>query len=111
MQHPDPDHGRPAPALQRPHVCGQVLEGHALALEQQDATLLAELASRLESIGRSYSTMAQQVGALYMRADESGLDSLTRTLDRPMRNASTDRQTFDALLEATLQARQERAAD
>ncbi len=96
---------------QRPQVLARVLKVRPSELEQQDAALLTELASRLESIGRSYSTMAQQVGALYIRADESGLDSLTQVLDRPMRNASADQQTFDALLEATLQARQDRAAD
>lgn len=97
-----------APAPRRSRVAAQRLEAHPARLEQQDAELLDELASRLESIGHSYSTMAQQVGALYIRADESGLDSLTQALDRPMRNASTDQQTFDALLEATLQARQDR---
>lgn len=96
---------------QRPQVLAQVLEVRPSELERQDVALLDELAGRLASIGRSYSAMAQQVGALYIRADESGLDSLTQVLDRPMRNASADQQTFDALLEATLQARQDREAD
>ena len=77
-------------------------------LEQQDVALLDELARRLATIGHSYSTLAQQVGALYMRADEWGLDRLTQVLDGPMRNASTDQQTLDALRVDVEQARQDR---
>lgn len=75
--------------------------------EQLDAGLLDELAHRLESIGGSYRMLAQQVGALYIRADEAGLDGFTQALDLPMCNASTDQQVFDALLEALRQARQD----
>ena len=49
---------------QRPQVLAQVLEVRPSELERQDVALLDELAGRLASIGRSYSAMAQQVGAL-----------------------------------------------
>ncbi len=92
----------------RSGVSGERLQVLTTELEQQDVELLDELTRRLASIGHSYSILAQQVGALYIRADESGLDSLTQALDRPMRNASNDQQAFDALQEATLQAKQDR---
>jgi hypothetical protein len=91
----------------RPEAPGQVLKKQTLELEGLNAEALDELARRLESIGRSYSTLAQQVGALYIKADGSGLDGFTRALDRPMRNASTDQQTFEALLDAAQQARRD----
>lgn len=96
------------PEPRRHEASGQVLKAQTSGLEQLDAELLDELTRRLESIGRSYSALAQQVGALYIKADGSGLDSFTRALDRPMRNASTDQQSFEALLDATQQARQDR---
>ena len=79
-------------------------------LELLNAQLLDELTRRLDDIAHSYSAMAQQVGALYMRADESGLNTVTRALDRPLRDASNDRQTFDALRDAMHQVREDRQA-
>jgi hypothetical protein len=39
------------------------------------------------------------MGQLYMCADENKVASLTKGLDKPMRNASDNEQMFSALLE------------
>lgn len=88
-------------------VSGRALAGQRQPVAQLGTEVLDELTHRLESIGSSYRVMAQQVGALYIRADEVGLDGFTQALDRPMCNAATDQQTFDALLDALQQARQD----
>lgn len=61
--------------------------------------LLAELIQRVQDIDNSYRAVAQRMGQLYMCADEGKLASLTRNLDKPMRNASDNEQTFAAILE------------
>lgn len=100
---------RPArvPAPSGAQASGRAPAGHRPVLAQLDAGLVGELTQRLAAIGRSYRGMAQQVGALYLRADELGLDGFTQALDQPLRNASVDQQAFDALLEALEQARQD----
>lgn len=99
----------PVPAPPEAGASGRALAGQRQPVAQLGAEVLDELTRRLESIGSSYRVMAQQVGALYIMADEVGLDGFTQALDRPMRNASTDQQAFDALLEALQQARQDLA--
>ena len=47
----------------------------------------------------SYRAVAEKMGQLYMCADENKVASLTRRLDKPMRNASDNEQTFSAILE------------
>lgn len=61
--------------------------------------VVAELTRRIRDIDNSYRAAAEKVGQLYMCADENQVVSLTETLDKPMRNASDNEQTFAAILE------------
>lgn len=66
------------------------------------APALNELTRRVGDIAQAYRAVAQKMGQLYMVADEHDLAALTRDLDKPMRNASDNEQTFAGILE-TLQ--------
>ena len=68
-------------------------------LADVSAEAMGELTRRVEDISNSYRAVAEKMGQLYMRADEYKLSSLTRRLDKPMRNASDNEQTFSAILE------------
>jgi hypothetical protein len=61
--------------------------------------VLEELTRRVQDIDNSYRAVAEKMGQLYMRADTHHVASLTESLDRPMRNASDNEQTFAAILE------------
>ncbi|MFZ2648461.1 MAG: hypothetical protein WA210_00010 [Burkholderiaceae bacterium] len=63
----------------------------------QDA--LDELTRRVQDIDNSYRAVAEKMGQLYMSADSNKVTALTRRLDKPMRNASDNEQTFSAILE------------
>ncbi len=58
-----------------------------------------ELTRRVSDIERDYRQVAQKMGQLYMFADQNEVGSLTRSLDKPMRNASENEQTFAAILD------------
>ena len=75
-------------------------------LDSRDHDLLEEMARRITEIDNSYRAVAEKVGQLYMRADEAGLEQVTEMLDKPMRNASDNQQSFAALLREVRQARQ-----
>jgi hypothetical protein len=79
---------------------------HERELDSRDLDLLDEMARRITEIDNSYRAMAEKVGQLYMRADEAGLEQLTEMLDKPMRNASDNQQSFAALLLEVRQAGQ-----
>jgi hypothetical protein len=64
--------------------------------------VLAELIRRLREIEASYRTVAQQMGQLYMYADQQHHVELTRSLDRPMRTASANERTLAAILDEML---------
>ena len=68
-------------------------------LAEVSAEALAELTRRVEDIDNSYRSVAVKMGQLYMCADENKVASLTRMLDKPMRNASDNEQAFAAILE------------
>lgn len=68
-------------------------------LEHLSADELTELTRRVQDIDNSYRAVAEKMGQLYMRADASKIASLTRRLDKPMRNASDNEQAFAAILE------------
>ena len=68
-------------------------------LEKIDDKGLTELIRRVQDINNSYRAVAEKVGQLYMCADELKFASLTRELDKPMRNASDNEQMFGATLE------------
>lgn len=68
-------------------------------LADVSAEALAELTRRVEDIDNSYRSVAVKMGQLYMCADENKVASLTRMLDKPMRNASDNEQAFAAILE------------
>ena len=68
-------------------------------LDALDASVLDELNRRVEDIDNSYRAVAEKMGQLYMLADENKLATLTGDLDKPMRNASDNEQTFAAILE------------
>lgn len=61
--------------------------------------VLEELIRRVQDIDNSYRAVAVKMGQLYMCADENKIASLTRNLDKPMRNASENEQMFAAILE------------
>ena len=61
--------------------------------------VLDELTRRVKDIEQSYRAVAEKMGQLYMRADEYAAASLTRSLDKPMRNASDNERSFAAILE------------
>ena len=61
--------------------------------------VLTELTRRIQDIDNSYRAVAEKVGALYIYADENSVAALNRSLDKPMRNASENEQTFSAILE------------
>lgn len=67
-------------------------------LKNVSADLLGELTRRIEDIDNSYRAVAEKMGRLYMCADENHLLSLTRSLDKPMRNASKNEQMFASIL-------------
>jgi len=69
-------------------------------LELADASdeVLGELIRRIRDIDNSYRAVAEKMGQLYMCADENKVSSLTRILEKPMRNASDNEQTFAAIL-------------
>ena len=71
----------------------------ALTLTDVDKELLSELTRRVEDINNSYRAVAEKMGQLYMCADENKVVSLTRSLDKPMRNASENEQMFAGILE------------
>lgn len=60
---------------------------------------VSELLRRVQDINNSYRAVAEKMGQLYMSADELKLTSLTKALDKPMRNASDNEQMFAAILE------------
>lgn len=60
---------------------------------------IVELTRRVQDINNSYRAVAEKMGQLYMCADELKLGSLTKGLDKPMRNASDNEQMFASLLE------------
>jgi hypothetical protein len=68
-------------------------------LETIDATAIGELTRRVQDINNSYQAVAEKIGQLYMCADELKVTSLTKGLDKPMRNASDNEQMFAALLD------------
>ncbi len=76
-------------------------ENAAIALELDGVSdeALAELTRRVQDIDNSYRSVAEKMGQLYMCADENKVTSLTRGLDKPMRNASDNEQAFAAILE------------
>lgn len=69
------------------------------ALDAIDVAALEALTRRVEDISNSYRAVAEKMGQLYMVADEHHLAPLTRSLDKPMRNASDNEQAFTAILE------------
>jgi len=80
-------------------------------LDEIEATAVEELTRRVEDIDNSYRAVAEKVGQLYLCADEYHLDTLTAQLDKPMRNASENEQTFAALLdELRMQQNRRKAA-
>ncbi len=67
-------------------------------LEEVSDQTLGELTRRVQDIDNSYRAIAAKMGQLYMFADENKVVSLTRELDKPMRNASENEQMFAAIL-------------
>lgn len=70
-------------------------------LELDDVTqdALTELTQRVQDIDNSYRAVAEKMGQLYMCADSNNAGALTQRLDKPMRNASENEQTFAAMLD------------
>lgn len=70
-----------------------------MALDGISAEVLADLTQRVQDIDNSYRAVAQKMGQLYMRAEEHKVIALATSLDKPMRNASDNEQTFAAILD------------
>ncbi len=74
-----------------------------------DATVLDDLIQRSADLDNACRAIAEKAGQLYMKADEAGIDALTELLDKPMRNASDNQQTFAGVVtELQTQARRGR---
>ncbi|PKO67450.1 MAG: hypothetical protein CVU22_12295 [Betaproteobacteria bacterium HGW-Betaproteobacteria-16] len=58
-----------------------------------------ELKRRVLEIEAGYREVAQQMGQLYMYADQQGLVFLNRYLDRPMRTASENERAMVSILD------------
>ncbi len=63
------------------------------------AEVLDDLTLRVEEIEQAYRAIARKMGQLYMRADEHAASSLTRSLDKPMRNVLDNERSLAAILE------------
>ncbi len=70
-----------------------------LDLDDVTAEALTELTQRVQDIDNSYRAVAEKMGQLYMCADTNNAGALTQRLDKPMRNASENEQTFAAMLD------------
>jgi hypothetical protein len=78
-----------------------VNNGIAIDIELDDVSedVLGELTRRVQDIDNSYRAVAEKMGQLYMCADANRVTTLTRSLDKPMRNASDNEQMFAAILD------------
>jgi len=68
-----------------------------LNLDTVELDVLDDLVKRVGDIDHAYRSLAEKMGQLYMKADEAGLAEITALLDKPMRNASDNHQSFVAL--------------
>ena len=68
-------------------------------LGQLSPQALDELTRRVQDISNSYRAVAEKMGQLYMCADENQVGTLTESLDKPMRNASDNEQSFASILD------------
>jgi len=80
----------------------------AIDMHGVSTEVLEELLRRVQDIDNSYRAVALKMGQLYMCADENKVAALTRGLDKPMRNASDNEQTFASILEALRMATHQR---
>ncbi len=80
----------------------EVSTGKVIEIELNDISeeVLGELTRRVQDIDNSYRAVAEKMGQLYMCADANKVETLTRNLDKPMRNASDNEQTFAVILDA-----------
>jgi len=70
-----------------------------MSLDKVEVGVLDDLLKRVGDIDHAYRSLAEKMGQLYMKADEAGLSEVTSLLDKPMRNASDNHQSFVALLD------------
>lgn len=70
-----------------------------MGLDAVDIVVLDDLVKRVGDIDHAYRSLAEKMGQLYMKADEAGLAEITALLDKPMRNASDNHQSFVALVD------------
>jgi len=68
-------------------------------LDLLSADALNEIMRRVQDIDNSHRAVAEKMGQLYMCADANRATWLTRSLDKPMRNASKNEQMFAAILD------------
>lgn len=73
-------------------------ESSSMPFQALDLAVLQDLARRVTDIDNTYRAVAEKVGQLYMKADDAGLNEVTELLDKPMRNASDNQQSFAELL-------------
>ncbi len=79
-----------------------------LNLDNVEIAVLDDLVKRVGDIDHAYRSLAEKMGQLYMKADEAGLGEVTALLDKPMRNASDNHQSFVALLDEVRTHRSQR---
>lgn len=70
----------------------------SMPFQTLDLSVLQDLTRRVTDIDNTYRAVAEKVGQLYMKADDAGLNEVTELLDKPMRNASDNQQSFAELL-------------
>lgn len=73
-------------------------ESSSMPFQTLDLAVLQDLTRRVTDIDNTYRAVAEKVGQLYMKADDAGLNEVTELLDKPMRNASDNQQSFAELL-------------
>ncbi|MFZ2651315.1 MAG: hypothetical protein WA210_14530 [Burkholderiaceae bacterium] len=68
-------------------------------LDSLSAQALADLMRRVQDIDNSYRAVAEKMGQLYLCAEQNKAETLARSLDKPMRNASDNEQMFAEILQ------------
>ncbi|MDP1690821.1 MAG: hypothetical protein Q8L49_02465 [Burkholderiaceae bacterium] len=70
-----------------------------IELGEVNGDVLDELTRRVQDVDNCYRAVAEKMGQLYMCADSHKVGALTRSLTKPMRNASDNERAFAAILE------------
>lgn len=84
------------------------LRHEAKDLGNVSCEVLEDIGRRTQAIDNGYRAAAEQVGQLYIHADQAGLEGVTELLDGPMRSAADNQRAFAALLDEVQAERNQR---